>query len=561
MRVGRVMAHAALAVLAVVAAACSDEGGDAVGQGTAPGSSGSSGSARTGSASTTAATASAATAAASGVRPTSAVPSTTDPGATTVPPSTSAPAGAPVEYVDHPGDWVLPGRDYDNSRSTFDSTITGENVDELAVVWEAEVGGSLSTVPLVVGDTVYVQDGRGRISAFDRGDGTLRWESLQYGFGIGPFGVAVADRRVFGLHGSKGVVALDADSGAELWIRDITATPTAGIDIQPTVFDGLVLVSTVPVSIGGIYAPGDRGILHALDAETGDVVWTFDTVEGDDLWGHPQVNSGGGAWYPPSIDPVNGVVYWGVANPAPFPGTAEFPNATSRPGPNLYTNSALALDARTGELLWYHQVIPHDLFDRDLVHTLVARLPDGEPVVIATGKGATVVGLDPATGDRLWETPVGIHRNDDLTELTGPTEVWPGTFGGVITPPATADGIVYVVTLNAPATLAPDETAYFGSELGTADGEVVAIDASDGSVLWSTAVPGDPLGAATVVNDLVFTALFDGEIVALDRRTGEIVWQHQAPGGINGWMSAAGDLLIVPVGNASPPRLVAYGLP
>src|SRR6185295_15389606 len=101
----------------------------------------------------------------------------------------------------------------------------------------------------------------------------------------------------------------------------------------------------------------------------------------------------------------------------------------------------------------------------------------------------------------------------DLTALTGPTEVMPGTYGGVLTPPATADGVVYVATVNAPATLEPDETAYFATEMGQQDGEVVALDATTGKVTWDTKVPGDPLGAATVVNDLVLTALLDGTIV------------------------------------------------
>jgi hypothetical protein len=70
-------------------------------------------------------------------------------------------------------------------------------------------------------------------------------------------------------------------------------------------------------------------------------------------------------------------------------------------------------------------VHPHDNFDRDLVHTLIARPPDGREVVIGTGKGAIVVGLDPESGGRLWDTPVGLHRNDDLETLPGPTEVAP----------------------------------------------------------------------------------------------------------------------------------------
>jgi glucose dehydrogenase len=475
-------------------------------------------------------------------------------------PGTTVPVpGTPAEVVESGEDWVLPGRDYANSRSTTDSPIDTTNVATLEVAWEAEMGGSLTTVPLIVGDTVYVQDGFGVVAAFDRDDGTERWRSEPFGFNIGPFGVAVADGRLFATGGSTGVVALDAGTGDQIWRTDIVATPTTGIDIQPVVFDDLVLVSTVPVSLDGIYTPGDRGVIQALDAATGEVRWTFDTVEGD-LWGHPDVNSGGGAWYPPAIDPGARVVYWGVANPAPFPGTEEFPNGSSRPGPNLYTDSAVALDLDTGELRWFHQVHPHDIFDRDLVHTMTVPVASDRHLTVTTGKGGIVVGLDPESGERQWATPVGTHQNDELTELTGPTEVWPGTYGGVISPPASADGTVYVAVVNAPTMLSPDTKAYMGSSLGTADGEVVAIDAASGGVRWRTAVPGDPMGAATVVNDLVLTALLDGTIVALDRSDGAIVWRTSAPGGVNGWMAVAGDLLVVPVGNAEPPRLVAYRL-
>jgi outer membrane protein assembly factor BamB len=192
---------------------------------------------------------------------------------------------------------------------------------------------------------------------------------------------------------------------------------------------------------------------------------------------------------------------------------------------------------------------------------LIARDDTGAATVIGTGKAGVVVGLDPDTGARRWLTPVGVHQNDDLTALDGPTVVAPGTFGGVLTPPSTADNVVYVATVHAPVTLEPDQTAYFGAEMGVNDGEVTAVDAADGAVLWTVDVPGDPLGATTVVNDLVFTATLQGTVLALDRRDGSTVWSVDAPGGINGWMSVAGDLLVVPVGNADPARLVAYRLP
>jgi hypothetical protein len=80
-----------------------------------------------------------------------------------------------------------------------------------------------------------------------------------------------------------------------------------------------------------------------------------------------------------------------------------------RPDHSAERARRIALDVKTGKLRWYHQVHPHDIFDRDLVHTLIAR-SDGREIVVTTGKGAIVVGLDPETGKRLWSTPVGTTR-------------------------------------------------------------------------------------------------------------------------------------------------------
>ena len=160
------------------------------------------------------------------------------------------------------------------------------------------------------------------------------------------------------------------------------------------------------------------GYLEALNAATGQVKWRFDTVDSKDLWGNAAVNSGGGALYPPAIDVRREVLYWGVANPAPFVGTTQYPNGTSRPGANLYTDSMVALSARTGRLLWYHQVFPHDLYDRDEIQAMlvpVRRSADGSRLVaVSAGKGGYVLGLNPVTGHLLWKTAVGIHRDGDL---------------------------------------------------------------------------------------------------------------------------------------------------
>lgn len=491
----------------------------------------------------------------------------TRPGSTQARPA--EPLGIPPEVAAHADDWPLPGRDYSNSRARTDSVITRDNVDRLEVAWSAPLPGAASfgnaaTTPLVVGDTVYVQDLQSNVHAVDLATGKERWTHEKASFQIGPNGVALGYGKLYAADGDGTIFALDADTGDEVWTTRIVDDVT-GIDIQPTVVDGLVFASTVPVSIGDIYRGGARGVIWALDAGSGEKVWSFDTVE-EGLWGNPDVNSGGGAWYPPAVDVERGLIYWGTGNPAPFPGSEEFPNGSSRPGDNLYTDSVVALDVRTGKLVWYHQAFPHDLFDRDLQLSAIADLPGSvgprsDRLVIGTGKGGHVIALDPDTGEAVSDTEVGIHRNDDLTELDGPTEVLPGLYGGVETPPAVADGIVYAAVMNEPSTHEPDRENFLGgAPLGTTPGEVVAVDVSAGEVLWSTKVDGDPLGGAIVVGDLVATATFQGTIYFLDRATGEVVRTLDAPGGVNGWAAATRDTIVWPVGMADPPALVAYRL-
>jgi len=418
--------------------------------------------------------------------------------------------------------------------------------------------GGLSTSPVIVDGSVFVEDQAAEVARIDLADGHVIWKSSPSGFSIGPYGVAIGKGMVFATT-STSLFALSESSGALRWSTRLTHTTSDGVDVQPQLIGSTVIASSVPVG-GKFYAGGDQGYVDAVDAANGKLLWDFDTVASPTLWGNPSVNSGGGTWYPPSYSPELGLLYVGTANPAPFVGTAQYPNGSSRPGRNLYTDSTVALDLRTGRLAWYHQATPHDLFDRDFVHTMLVQLPAGRgsptsSIVVGTGKGGTVIGMDPATGKVLWKVPVGLHLNDDLSALTGPTEVLPGTFGGVLTPPAWSKGRVVVATLNAPDILNPDQTAYFGGETGTMPGEVVALDGRTGRQLWDTKVDGDPTGGVTIVNDLAFTATLQGTVYALSLRTGKIVWQATAPGGINGWMSVAGGQIVVPVGVASPPEL------
>ncbi len=465
--------------------------------------------------------------------------------------------------------WLQANHDLANTRDASSSTIFSGNVKQLGVGWThaikgASVFGSLATSPLVVNGTVYLQDLKSNVYAIDFGSGALEWQKRYEADNVGPNGPGYDDGKLFVTKGSQTVVALDATSGEEIWSKRIVSVVTQGITQQLTAHDGVLYVSTVPgSSVSHFYEGGGMGIIHALDEQTGDELWSFNTVKNGELWGNRKVNSGGGAWYPPAIDTSNGTTYWGIGNPAPFPGTKAFPNGSSRPGPNLYTDSELALDS-SGTLRWFDQVKAHDLSDGDFQSSpILATATIGgasRDIVVGSGKLGHVVAFDRQTGEQLWNTPVGLHRNDDLKAIpAGKTvTVAPGFYGGVETPMALSDGVVFVPVVNVPTDYTA--TSMIQPDVASGTGELDAIDVDTGAIVWTAKLDAPDFGGALVAGDLVFTSTFTGEVLAFDRATGKQVWSMQAPGGINSPMSAAGDTLLVPVGLGPKPMLMALTL-
>jgi glucose dehydrogenase/plastocyanin len=479
----------------------------------------------------------------------------------------------PPEVTSNAAQWPMANRDYANTRATTDSTITSQTVSQLGVAWTfaipgVSVFGGAATNPLIAGDTVYLQDLKSNVFAIDLQSGQVKWQQNYGADSIGPNGPAIGYGKLFIAKDTATIAALDLNSGAELWSTPITRGPGEGVDIQLSVFDGLVLGSTVPGSgAASFYQGGNTGVLFALDQQTGAVKWKLDTVDTPDIWGNAQVNSGGGAWYPPAIDIDNGMTYWGIGNPAPFPGTADFPNGSSRQGPNLYTDSLLAVDHTTGTMKWYRQILPHDLFDHDFqsspILTTVAVNGAGRKVAIGSGKLGRVVAMDALTGDVYWNVAVGRHQNDEIAAIPNgmSVEVYPGLLGGVETPMAYADGVVYVPVVNLSAFMTNTSLdARTANDVTRSTGELVAIDAATGIVLWDHQFPIADFGGATVVNDLLFTSTIDGTVYALDRQTGDTVWQWKAPTGVNATPAVVGDTILIPAGVGQSPVMVALKL-
>jgi outer membrane protein assembly factor BamB len=458
----------------------------------------------------------------------------------------------PPEVEQFAADWPLPQGSYDAHRAAASSSISAATVDRLEVAWRFPLSatggyGAVTANPIVLGDTVYLQDMESNVFALDRATGDVRWRRDYTLWTAGGNGVVVGYGLVFGVIGiGAEAFALRADTGDEVWRTKLSANLSEFLFVHPIVHDGLVYVSTSP----GAYVGGSRGILFALDARSGEVRWQWDTTT-DNLWGAARLNAGGGVWYPPSVDEA-GNIYFGIGNPAPWP--EEDPAATTRPGPNLYSSSMVSLDPSAGSLRWHLQASPHDQFDHDFQNTpiLAEATIDGRPrrLAIGSGKTGTVIAADADTGEELWRAEVGDHTayGDGAPAPPAsatPIVIAPGFFGGVLTPMAFDGATVFAPVINLPLVYT-DTTHSF--DLADATGEMVALNVADGRMRWRTTVDTFFCGGATVANDLVFGAGLDGVARAFETERGREVWTHQAGAGVNASPAIAGDMLFVAAG-------------
>ncbi|MGB3307043.1 MAG: PQQ-binding-like beta-propeller repeat protein [Thermomicrobiales bacterium] len=473
------------------------------------------------------------------------------------------PAGPITDVTPETGDWRSTNGDNTGHR-VASTKIDGSNVSTLGPAWRVELkneGGEPAAVtgtPIIVGDLVYIQDMNSNVTAYDRATGEVKWVKT-YNIGCnGPNGVTYGYGNIyFGLGESAEIAAVDAKTGDDVWRVKLSNFPEEGIRMSPVAYGGIVYVSIVPLSTNTNL--GARGILHALDATTGETTWYFD-LSTDNLWGNARRNSGAGLWYAPNFDD-EGNLYFGNGNAAPWPGDPDFPAGSSRQNDNLYASTAMSLDPTTGSVRWHFQPKPFDLFDLDyqIAPMIVQANINGEDtkLAICSGKTGDVVAINADTGAKIWWTKVGKHKNDQLQQLTDEfIQVFPGGNGGVLTPPAYADGVFYCVVTNRPSWV--NATGMQSHPEEPWEGEVIAIHVETGNVLWKVDVPTFPTGSIIVANDQVITAGLDGVVRAFNRKDGSQTWNFQMKAGVNAPVAIAGDELYVAAGTqyrASPDQI------
>jgi outer membrane protein assembly factor BamB len=465
-----------------------------------------------------------------------------------------------------------PGVDTANTREAK-GTIDSSNVSQLEEAWTLPLTaqssfGAYASSPVIANGVIYSQDLESNVQAISLKSGEVQWTKNYREPDFGPNGVVVGGGMVFG-GTPNSAFALDQKTGKELWSTNLVTNPSGEeIDMAPSYHGGLVYISTAPLTASEPYPGGGVGVLYALDAKTGKKVWHFNTVP-PSLWGDTELNSGGGLWQPPSFDD-KGFIYFGTGNPAPYPGSPGKPWGSSRPGPNLYTNSMVKLDAKTGKMQWYYQQTPHDVYDWDFQNPPVLLKAGGKELAIGSGKVGFVVALDAKTGKPVWKTSVGKHNGhdeDNLLAMRGETskikggEVFPGNLGGAISPLASDGKTIFVPIVNHSLGVVSGSELSEGSSL---TGELVALDAATGKKKWSQTFASAAFGAPTVVNDVVFVTAAEGTVYALDTSSGGELWVSTLPAGINTGVSVSGDTVIAPAGLASAegqkPEIVAFRL-
>ncbi len=430
-------------------------------------------------------------------------------------------------------------------------------------------------------------------------------------------GVALAYGKVFIGTVDARLLALDAKTGKPVWdvklvdevdgetervdqlAKDdparqqrVSGSTGVGANMAPVVYKGKVIIGITGVGFGlhldsdrpgapvgtviGIAGQSQRaGFYAAFDAESGRRLWQFDstpaqgweggfvtaTADGAPLdrdiarekasfeqYRDAWKRGGGSAWTTPAVDPERGLVFLGVGNPSP-----QMDDLT-RPGDNLYTVSLVALDIETGQLKWYYQQVPHDMWGYDVASPPVLFDLEHEGKRVAALGQASKTGwfyaLDRASGELLYKSEAFVpHSNTFKRPTADGIDIAPGAAGGASWSPVSLDaanGIAYVAALHMPTRYTVKEIPphegkpalrYTSLELAKADtwGLLSALDLrKQGKIKWQVKT-AEPLigGVLATAGNVLFMGEGNGNFNAYDTRSGERLWQFYCGAGVN----------------------------
>jgi PQQ-dependent dehydrogenase (methanol/ethanol family) len=464
-------------------------------------------------------------------------------------PATQEPSQAELDQADvDPRDWLTTNKGYLGYRYSKLTQINAQNVQRLKRVCSFQLGeqGSYQGGPLVYNGVLYTTSALGTF-AIDAATCEKRWSYQhkpgQYMGQHNNKGAAIAGGRVIRGTPDGHLIALDARTGALLWDRTVMdASGGEYATAAPLVWKDMVFIGKAGGDLG------IRGEMMAFRASDGAKIWGFHTIPGSgetgsDTWKNPASieHGGGGTWTSYALDPASGLLLIPVGNAGP-----DFDNDV-RPGNNLFTNSVVALDATTGQLKWWHQLIGPE--DRDWDTAVVAAFdtPDGRHLAASAGKDGVMHVVDRSTGKLVFttslvsqytnrDTPIPTDANIRLCPIAAVQ--WNGPAYSADTNLLYMNGIDWCAkAIKGPTPQYVRGKTYLGWATPTGYGDrdpidqafglVNAIDPANGQLRWRYRIPAPPVsGLTATAGGLVLTADVNGGLYALDAKTGQLL--HRA---------------------------------
>ncbi len=482
----------------------------------------------------------------------------------------SATAAFAVPGVFHPGKlWPVAGQNIHNTRfQEKDSQLERQHLSQLGVKWVFEANERISATATVDKDYVYFPDWDQWVYKLRRSDGSLVWKASigDYTGLPGDFSrnspvlwenlVIVGDMGGIAGIGAK-VLALDRETGALVWMKQVETHPFGIVTQSPLVHNGVLYVGISSFEPQVATFPGYpccsfRGSLMALDAATGATLWrTYFTPPpppGHDFPTDGSWYAGTSVWGSTvSIDEARNVLYVGTGQNYMLPPSVLqcVDDANQNGGdprlcndPRNLFDSIIALDLDTGAILWGQPAIPFDAWNVACLIGPASNCPSPTgpdydisqgPMLFTTEDGRELVGAGQKSGI-FW-----VHDRD-TGELVWHTQVGPGGLAGGLQWGSATDGKrIYVAEANSDRHLwnlvnpSPDSPA------STTGGGWAALDAATGAILWQTAAPLEAVAWAPVAvnkRGLVFTCAMDddGHMYVLDAATGERLWSFASGG-------------------------------
>lgn len=475
--------------------------------------------------------------------------------------------------INNKDNWIFVNHDIHGTRNSDQTQISLSNIDKLEFAYRIDNEYEIQEPPLIIGKMGYYQDYIGNIYAFNITTGQKLWKVELDG---GPtMGLYYSNGVIFATIGSKSkITAINGTDGNIIWISKELGNSGLGYTINspPLLWKNYLLAgsggSGLPPGLGYV-----KGNITALNKTNGNIIWNIDTTKGE--WvskGKTPPNGGATAWSGGSIDEETGIAYIPLGSASP-----NF-NSTTRQSPNLYSNHMIAVDIKSGKIIWAIPFIAHgtvlnvsvpDTHDWDTswgssINKVTYENSTIKKIIIGHDKMGNLIAMDGQTGKELWWMTLGKPINiDNIPQPNGSGIIWAY---GVYNFHATDSNTLYITATNRGLNFFTDGLSGHkiapknSIEQGLVNGTIYAIDLKTGKIKWKIDEKYPPRVSPLVTSSIVFTGYIkysgkdrSGIILALDKNTGKVVWQTEINGSISPVGPSIGNgMLFVPTDKIKP---------